>query len=79
MKLDKDSYYIKYWVNSNRSEHARMTHYKDVWSNGCLEDTYLIGQEGIYFEDAGWNGIDPDDSRAGKRILKDTMMGGKKE
>ncbi len=70
MKLDKDSYYIKYWVNSNGSEHARMTHYKDVWSNGCLEDTYLIGQEGIYFEDAGWNGIDPDDSRAGKRILK---------
>lgn len=70
MKLDKDSYYIKYWVNSNGSEHAGMTHYIDVWSNGYLEDTYLFDREGIYFEDASWNGIDPDDSHAGKRILK---------
>lgn len=70
MKLDKDSYYIKYCVSSNGSEHSRMTHYKDVWSNGYWEDTYLIDQEGIYFEDASWSGIDPDDSRAGKRILK---------
>lgn len=70
MKLDKDSYYIKYWVDSEGSDHARMTHYKDVWSDGFYIDTYCFSQHRISFEDASWSGVDPDDRHEGKRILK---------
>lgn len=70
MKLDKDSYYIKYWVTSDGSDCARMTHYIDVWDNGFFVDTYCFSQHRISFEDASWNGVNPDDSHEGKRILK---------
>jgi len=69
MRLDKDSYYI-YYRTDRDEEIAHMSHYIDVWDNGFSVDDYNIACNYIDYEDADWNGISPDDSRAGKRILK---------
>ena len=69
MRIDDDSYYIKYH-NEHDEEWAYLTHYIDVWDSGYTIDDYTIDPNYIEFEDASHHGIDPDDVNAGKRILK---------
>ena len=69
MRIDDDSYYIKYH-NEHDEERALMARYIEVWDNGYSVDDYTIHSNYVGFEDAIWNGIDPDDVNAGKRILK---------
>lgn len=69
MKIDNDSYYIRYRVNKG-TEYADMTHYIKVWWNGEREDCFNFRRGYIGFEDASWNGIDPDKIQVGKPIQK---------
>ena len=70
MRIDDHSYYLRYFKNTKIGESADLVYYKEVWENGFTIDEYNIDENGISFEDAGWNGINTDDSRAGTRILK---------
>ena len=69
MKIDNDSYYIRYRANKG-TEYADMTHYIKVWWNGKREDCFDFRRGQIGFEDASWNGIDPDKILVGKPIQK---------
>lgn len=70
MRLEKDSYYIKHWITPNGEESAMADHYIEVWSDGFYVDTYGFSPNRIDFEDASYNGVNPDDKNKGKRILK---------
>lgn len=70
MKLHKDTCYINFHVHSDGSESAGMTHFKDIWENGYAIDTYDFSQNRMDFEDASWNGIDPNNSYEGKQVPK---------
>lgn len=69
MKIDNDSYYIRYNVNKG-TEYADMTHYIKVWWNGVRDDCFDFRRGYIGFEDASWNGINPDKIQVGKPIQK---------
>lgn len=69
MRIDENSYYIKYVIVRGK-EYAYLSHYKNVWSNGFTVDDYSFDNEGFCFEDAGHNGVNPDDKTAGTRIFK---------
>lgn len=68
MKIDDDSYFIRYGVNKC-GEYANMTHYISVWWNGMSLDSFSFCRDYIDFEAADWNGIDPDRTNVGKRIF----------
>ena len=70
MRLEKDSYYINLWITPNGEELAIAEHFIEVWSNGFRVDTYEFSPNRIDFEDASYNGVNPDDKNKGKRILK---------
>ena len=69
MKLDNDSYYIRYRV-SKGIECADVTHYIKVWWNGYRIDTFDFKRDYMGFEDAYWNSIEPDKIQVGKPIQK---------
>lgn len=69
MKIDNDSYYIRYRVYKG-IEYADMTHYIKVWWNGYRIDTFDFKRDYMGFEDACWNGIDPDKIHVGKPVQK---------
>lgn len=69
MRIDNDSYYIKCWIVHDE-EWVSMRHYIDVWDDGFSVDDYSVEPGYIDFEGAEHFGANPDDSRAGKRILK---------
>lgn len=66
MRLEKDSYYIKHWITPNGEESARADHYIEVWSDGFYVDTYGFSPNRIDFEDASYNGVNPDDKNKKK-------------
>ena len=70
MKIDDDSYYIRYKSDEKFGESAAFTHYIEVWDNGFAIEQYLIEKDDIDWEDAEWTGIDPDKIDIGKRILR---------
>ena len=70
MKIDKNSYYLRCFDDSKRGESAYLIHYKKVWNNGHTCDSYTIDPDCIGFEDASWNGINPERIILGTRILK---------
>ena len=70
MRIDDHSYYLRYFKNAKRGESADLVYYKEVWDNGFTIDEFNIDENGLSFENANWNGINTDDSRAGTRILK---------
>lgn len=70
MRLEKDSYYINLLITPNGEELAIAEHFIEVWSNGFRVDTYEFSLNRIDFEDASYNGVNPDDKNKGKRILK---------
>ncbi len=69
MKINDNSYYIRYGLYKGK-EYANMTHYIKVWWNGYRIDTFDFGCGYIGFEDASWNGIDPDEFDVGKPVRK---------
>lgn len=69
MRIDENSYYLRYFVNKHKEESASLVHYKDVWDNGFCLDSYVFSNNIISFEDASWTGVSPDDRYAGTRIL----------
>lgn len=70
MRIDDNSYYIKYYIDPDGKEFAFLTHYIDVYDNGYDVDDYSFDPHYFEYEDAGHHGINPDDSYAGTRILK---------
>ena len=69
MKIDNDSYYIRFRVYKG-IEYADVTHYIKVWWNGYRIDTFDFKRDYMGFEDACWNGIEPDKIQVGKPIQK---------
>ena len=70
MKIENDSYYIRYEADNCEDEYASITHFIDVWDNGYRLDTYGFCPNRMNFEAACWNGVTPDDKDEGKRIDK---------
>ena len=70
MRIDDNSFYLRYFEDTKSGESADLVFYKEVWDNGYTIDEYSINENGIYYEDATWSGINTDDSRAGTRILR---------
>lgn len=70
MLLDNDSYYLRCHINSKGEESAYLCHYKDVWENGFVSDSYCISNVCMSFEDASWNGLDFKKMKFGTRILQ---------
>lgn len=69
MRIEDNSYYIRFWVNAQKEESAILVHYKEVWDNGYSLDSYAFNKNHISFEDASWTGVSPDDHNVGTRIL----------
>ncbi len=59
MRLENDSYYIDYKVESSKDEYASIRHYIFVWDDGYLLDTYGFQKNWINFEAASWGGVPP--------------------
>jgi len=70
MRIDDNSFYLRYFNNAKRGESADLVYYKKVWEDGYTIDEYNIDENGISYEDADWSGVNTDDSRAGTRILR---------
>lgn len=70
MRIDDNSYYIKYYIDPDGIEFAYLTHYIKVWGDGYSVDDYSFDNNSFEFEDANHYGINPDDHFAGTRILK---------
>ena len=54
----------------SKGESVTLAHFKEVWDNGYSVDDYTIDKEGIYFEDASHNGVDPNQISPGTYIMK---------
>ena len=63
MRLENDSYYINLLITPNGEELAIAEHFIEVWCNGFRVDTYEFSLNRIDFEDASYNGVNPDDNR----------------
>ena len=69
MKIEDDSCFIKQYTNSGE-EFVSLSHFLLVWEDGFSVDDYIIDEEDIYFEDACYNGVDPNMIHAGTYIMK---------
>ena len=69
MKIDNNSYYIRYWLYKGK-EYADVTHYIKVWWNGERDDCFDFSRGHMGFEDASWTGIDSDEIDVGKTVRK---------
>ena len=70
MRIDDDSYYIKYSINPDGHESANFVHYIKVYDNGYTIDDFVVGKNCLSYEDADHSGINPDERFAGTRILR---------
>ncbi len=70
MRIDDNSFYIKYYIDPDGVEFAYLTHYIKVWDDGYAIDDYSFDNVSFSYEDAGHHGVDPDKHFAGTRILK---------
>jgi len=70
MRIDNDSYYIRYCVYPDDEEFAFLSHYIDVWDNGYSIEIYTFDNNGIGYEDASHKGVVTDECKAGTRILR---------
>ena len=70
MRIDDNSYYIKYYIDPDSVEFAYLTHYIKVWENGYSIDDYSFDNTSFEYEDASHHFIDTDERFAGTRILK---------
>ena len=70
MVLENDSYYLRCYVDHKGEESAYLCHYKDVWEDGFVSDSYCIGYDSMSFEDASWNGINFKKKKFGTQILR---------
>ena len=70
MRIDDNSYYIKYYIDPDGIEFAHLTHYIKVWDNGFSIDDYSFDNTSFEYEDASHYFVDTDDHFAGTRILK---------
>ena len=67
MKMENDSYYIKYH-NNNGNESASFCYYYDVHKDGFSFKDYTIYDSDISYEDGGWSGKSPYSFDCGMRI-----------
>jgi hypothetical protein len=67
MKMENDSYYIKYH-NNNGNESASFYYYYDVHKDGFSFKDYTIYDSDISYEDGGWSGKSPYSFDCGMRI-----------
>ena len=67
MKMENDSYYIKYH-NNNGDESASFFYYYNVHKDGFSFKDYTICDSGISHEDGGWSGKSPYSFDCGMRI-----------
>jgi len=70
MRIDDNSYYIKYVAYADGHEIAFLTHFINVWDDGYSVDEYTFYNDSFSFEDADYCGFNSDDHLAGTRILK---------
>lgn len=78
MQIEEDSCFIKHHPHPIMESVALM-HFKDVWFNGYTVDDYTINIEGIYYENAAHNGINPAKIDAGTYIMKKQFLRWKKQ
>ena len=67
MKMENDSYYIKYH-NNNGNESVSFCYYYNVHKDGFSFKDYTICDSGISHEDGGWSGKSPYSFDCGMRI-----------
>ena len=68
-KIEDNTCFIKH-SSYSKGESVTLAHFKEVWDNGYSVDDYTIDKEGIYFEDASHNGVDPNQISPGTYIMK---------
>lgn len=70
MRIEDNSYFIRYLVYTDGHEIAFLTHFIEVMGNGYSVDDYSFDKVSFRFEDASYHGVNPDDHLTGTRILK---------
>lgn len=69
MRIDNNSFYVRYTMHPQYGGQATATHYVEVGDNYYVIREYGFDEHCVDFEDARWNGVNTDDSGRGTRIL----------
>lgn len=69
MRIDNNSFYVRYTMHPQYGGQATATHYVEVGDNYYVIREYGFNEHCVDFEDARWNGVNTDDSGRGTRIL----------
>ena len=71
MKIDENSFYLRYIIRSGAEDSACLEHYVNFWEDGYSVDTYILENKCVYFEDASYSGFDPDIPSSAIRISEE--------
>lgn len=71
-RIQNGTYYIQYFIDNGRDKNwAQLRHYIDVGEDYYSIDDYIITENYVAYEGAGWSGVDTNASEAGTQISKE--------